>query len=149
VTGLGVFTSTYANYLVVSDLAMSASNTALTMRLRVSSADSSSANYYFAQVDDGAAATSGTAGTSWTMFRAAGVGLTWTDVHSALFVYNPQVANETVARHQGAGRFSSPGSLGFSGTYVYNATTQYDGFTIFPASGTITGSIHVYALRES
>jgi hypothetical protein len=32
---------------------------------------------------------------------------------------------------------------------MQNSATSFDGFTIFPPSSTITGSVRIYAYRES
>lgn len=56
----------------------------------------------------------------------------------------PQVAFNT--------SFGSVGSNTDANAYYagwFNAITQFDGFTILPASGTMTGTIRVYGMRNS
>jgi hypothetical protein len=35
-----------------------------------------------------------------------------------------------------------------AGGGTFNATTQFDGFSFFPQSGTITGTIKIYGVRN-
>jgi hypothetical protein len=145
-----VFTGAYENYLVQIDVAESAANAQLQGRLRVSGADSSSSSYY-SEIVTTTSASSGAAAAAntWIITSAPGAGVTNTDVHLTLFVYRPQIADETLMSGFGAFRFSTPGFRGYLVGGGYNATTQYDGCTIFPSSGNITGTIRVYGLRDS
>lgn len=145
------FTSTYANYRVTIELsAMSAtSGAALRARLRVSGSDNSSSNYYFNGPD---VATSSTQTVGVT--RSAGLGTWWTwgsdnanPGFSSIDVFNPQLSVKTAF----AGSFSAASTTDFRFSALgglMSVTTAYDGFTLLPDSGTITGTICVYGYRN-
>lgn len=146
------FTSTYANYRVTIELsAMSAtSGAALRARLRVSGSDNSSSNYYFNGPD---VATSSTQTVGVT--RSAGLGTWWTwgsdnanPGFSSIDVFNPQLSVKTAF----AGSFSAASTTDFRFNALgglMSVTTAYDGFTLLPDSGTITGTVRVYGYRNS
>jgi hypothetical protein len=73
-------------------------------------------------------------------------GVTATETSTVqLVVYSPNLATRTMA--------SSNGYSGDSGLTTYlnfnkSTTTQYTGFYLFPNTGTITGKITVYGLRN-
>jgi hypothetical protein len=47
-----------------------------------------------------------------------------------------------------AGRESDPRVVGGFFNFIKNDTTSYTGFTFFPASGTMTGSVSVYGYSK-
>jgi hypothetical protein len=65
-----------------------------------------------------------------------------------MFVFGPQIADETmmIATHlmQNGAALQE-----LTEHNLFNGTTQFDGFTIIPASGTITGSCRVYGFRNT
>jgi hypothetical protein len=140
----GVFTSAYKNYRVLWDSDPSA-NVTTAMRLRVSGTDNSSINYWWAQAVGnyaGSGTASGASGqTAWTITSTdAGTSPSW----GSMDVMGPQVAENTAflgltAYSQAAGSFSG----------AFFNSTQFDGFTIYPGSGTITGSLRVYGYKTS
>jgi len=148
-----IFTSTYANYLVVARLSLNTANASLSLRLRASGADASGANYYWALNTNSSAATAsaqgGAGSTSWTIGNAPGAGITWSDYSLWMVLNSPQLTDETLMNMMAGGRLSTPSGISYIGGGFYNATTAYDAITIFPSSGTITGTIRIYGLRNS
>ena len=142
-----VFSSTYNNYKIVIHYDGSA-DAALRMRLRVSGSDNSSSNYGLAtwNVRSGAqAAGGGFTETSWALTDAGG-SVRRSGV--SIDVYDPfNTANTSMT-----GLSAQPN--GFSSQFVFmtggslSVTTSYTGFTIYPASGTITGTVSVYGYRK-
>jgi hypothetical protein len=154
VSSSAIFTGTYANYMIVARLSMNTANASLTMRWRAAGADNSTANYggVVAHHTAGAAfasASVGTASTSHMIYVAGGAGVTWTDIALDMLVNSPQTADETLCRFGASIRVSASDVRSIWGTGVFNATTQFDAFTIIASAGTITGTIKIYGLRDA
>jgi hypothetical protein len=139
----GCFTSTYQNYRILISATSSADNQNA-FRLRASGSDNSTANSYTFQdfVADGNFVGGGrTTGTSANFARFGG------DINYAVLEFTQ------VAEAKATG-FISLSQAGVSGGLIYqyvgrhNQTVAYDGFTIFPPSGTITGTLRVYGYRN-
>jgi hypothetical protein len=145
-----VFNSTYDNYFITINYD---SSTALDlrMRLRTTSDDTGSSTYqthaYLMGSDGGSLnyADNGTAGFSrWTVntgtYRA----------HADMLISGPNLAS---VQTNWTGRFSyrANGGVGYDGYWGGNTTTttQYTGFTFYPSTGTISGTVRVYGMRNS
>ena len=139
------FTSTYQNYRVVVSGYVASANTINYLRLRASSTDNSSASYGWAGCLSTSAGLTNLWGNGQTAFQIAYQ--TSTDGHLVADIMNPQVASKTTIYMQSLKDVSSPENWNPSGGF--NATTQFDGFTLYPSSGTITGSIRVYGYRNT
>jgi len=138
----GCFTSTYSNYRIVAKITSSASSAECNMRLRASGTDNSSAianstNYNTA---------SGTS-TASTYFRLSPIG----NSYSSIGVYDVQTPFDTdQTRYTGLG-FYWDSAPNYGNTHLGGAmtvTTSYDGFTLYPNTGTISGTIRVYGYRN-
>lgn len=137
------FSSTYKYYLVLTDLTASTTNTSLNFRLRASSTDTTT-NYdavvavFYAAT---AAAETNANGTDEVKFSS---NKTSADVISArIEFYNPNAASQTSFTTHSAGGYGTD-RFTWVGGGLQNSTTQFDGFSIYPAAGTITGSVKVY-----
>jgi hypothetical protein len=139
-----VFTSTYRNYYVVADFLGSA-NDGCRVRLRVSGSDNSTSNYNnqrFNADGSGVNAVRGSSSTQWNVMD------TTTGGSGGFFVfYNPQTSNKSALVMLGYSGGGTP-TLSGNGNF-FDATTSFDGFTLFPSTGTITGQIRVYGLANS
>jgi hypothetical protein len=140
-----VFTSVYDNYKIVVNLDSSSSTTFNRLRFRASGSDNSTSNYingeYFVGVINLATAGSSNAVTDDAFFYAgtnAGAGMA---AHTEVF--SPATPQFTKIVSAGAGR-----NLVLSGG-VFLSTEVFDGFTLFPGTGTITGAISVFGYRKS
>jgi hypothetical protein len=146
-----VFTSAYENYrvlLIASDV--SGTGIHLRFRMRAASTDASGSNYYSAadwalstasrNVDAGAGETSG---------RIVYVDNATSVAMGAFDVLRPAVADDTHVA--GFGYRNDPASLVGSWPFgaMHAVDTAYDGITLFPDSGTISGTIFVYGYRSS
>lgn len=133
----GVFSSTYDDY----ELTLVFTGTAdvfVTMRLRVSGTDATT--NYTSQRSFGYSTTVGAArDSSGTDDWNIGIGSNGAKCSSTLDIHDPGTAVATLFEGIGNSSFSSTGRLvhAFSGTHT--TATAYDGFTITPDSGTITG----------
>lgn len=144
------FTTTYSNYRVMFDVsAASVDSSVVTCRLRAAGTDSSAASYSNAGVTYliGAAtigANNVLSGTAWTFTQ-----FNSTDNNALMIdLYNPQATQNTKIFYQSYGRVGgSQGGVNGSGQFA--ATTAFDSLTVYPASGTITGSYKVYGYANS
>lgn len=145
----GCFDARFTHYLVVRNLLGSSGDVQLNVRLRVASTDASGAGYRRQYV--------GAASTSVFGLRATGA-TTWTEAfgyteatafgHAHLRISNPFETVRTTAWIDHG--FDQDGGIQlYRQVYAHDPTTSYTGLTVIPASGTITGSITVYGMRES
>jgi hypothetical protein len=142
------FTSTYRNYRILINItAASATDTRL-LRLRAAGSDNTSANYYWGGVQQ-----AGVNDATIYNIRSAGLATSHRLAYSAsncliaLDVFSPQESVVTSFSSQGVGATGDVWTEWVGGRS--SVTTSYDGFTLFPNSGTITGTLSVYGLRNS
>jgi hypothetical protein len=144
-----VFSATYQNYVI----SVSFSGTAgayLGLRLRVGGSDASGSNYTWGFV---AVSTGGSS------FVLTGAGATTSNISrfqnaaasisSAIFtVFRPFDADRTAYHgttfYDDGATVASPAAIGGQ----HSLQTSYTGFTLIPASGTITGTVSVYGYNK-
>jgi hypothetical protein len=144
-----VFSATYTNYKIVFDVIGSTSNNNLQMRLRVGGADNTTSNYNRQNFVSSSTSNTGTRVATTNLWGAVGQEVSQFFRTTQIFeVYNPFVSAATSALsispvnyHDGAGIF-----LAFNG-YGFSAATSFTGFSIFPVSGTMTGSVSTYGFN--
>jgi hypothetical protein len=144
-----VFNSTYQNYLIIFVANQNTATGYHTMRLRAAGTDNAN-GFYGGGVQN--YSTSNTL-TSYRMNGGADytIGSGTTSVGSPaveINVYAPNQAVLTRVSHKGMGDDSSGTYSHYLDTW-YNGATQFDGFKIVSSSGTITGSVRLYGLRNS
>jgi hypothetical protein len=142
-----VFSSTYENYKIVIALEKSASTGFIYMRLRAGGSDNTTSVHYSAaqylQVDGAASGAAKISAGTELQFNDS------SDLYTSLDVFKPNVASKTyISGTKNLFKYSTQFYQGdFSG--LFNNTTVFDGFTIYPASGTITGTIRIYGYTNS
>ena len=141
-----VFSSNYTNYMVTANIQTSVSNTLVNFRMRVGGSDNSTANSYLRQsINQNSTTITGAAVTSdlglFSLFDDE------LDGGSAIaYFFQPFETKAT--------KFISDGNDTNGGVFqrrivvAHNQTVSYDGFSLIPASGTMTGSVSVYGLRK-
>jgi hypothetical protein len=140
-----VFTSAYNNYEVYVSF-VGSGVTGVNMRLRASGTDLSSSTYSWMQVTfvdttDSKSAQNGT--TSWDL-NAARVGFRTV---SKMTMFSPARSGVTKSMLHQAQDFTGA-AIVYRSQVSYNSTTSvYDGFSIRPDSGTLTGEVEVYGMR--
>lgn len=145
----GCFTSDYQNYVVTTNITTSA-NAGMLMRLRVTGTDNTTANYgvgYRYSLTTGSNAGDASSGgqTAWNfhisnLCRAANMNL---------FIQNPQKTDYTTVGFNNLMSDNAVSSFySFTGGASFIDTTGFDGFTLYPSSGTISGTIRVYGYRN-
>jgi len=142
------FSATYQNYLIAVNLDTSAAAT-ITMRMRVGGVDSTTSNsntsYRYSQLtavsvlDVNSNAASSIALNSSAAARS---------FFGQINIQRPFEAQPTSGQFFSCGEAPTPDYY-FTGGFVKTAATSFDGFTITPSAGTITGKIRVYGLALS
>jgi len=144
----GVFSSAYDNYII--DMRFTTAKTSknpLTIRLRLSGQDNSTASSYVSQL---LRADATTVSGSRTTADYGLVGGYETDVAGEgleIFVYGPALAQPTAWRGVGVNADTSAGIDDYAGTH--NQSTGYDGLTVrggVDGSDAVSGLIKVYGL---
>lgn len=137
----GCFTSTYKTYKIVGRFT-GTGQLAFYMKLRASNTDASSAYYWSGQYQSSATTSEGgEAGNNLSYFQIGGVdgqrGFLTIDLHGPF---------ETATSHFTA--------FGWDGSYKriyaggHGTQASYDGFTVYPNSGTISGIVSVYGYAD-
>jgi hypothetical protein len=139
------FTATYQNYLIVVNLINSV-GTNFGMRLRNGGSDRTTSNYdYFGQSIQ-------STGTSGGWYNAGGArwdlnDLGTTRTTAVIQVFNPQETSITNIISHSVNTAATDRYVTLGGNF--NSSTSNDGFSIFPDSGTFTGTVRVYGLANS
>lgn len=141
------FTSTYDNYLVVSRLSRTSAG-GINLRFRVGGVDATGANYNYQAVQAGANSTG--AGATFSTGRTSGLAVGdsgGVDNNSAsITITSPALATPTNATSTTS--YLNGTVIAIIGSY-HSLSTAYDGITVFPTAGTITGEIRVYGYANS
>jgi hypothetical protein len=135
-----VFSATYENYLILATYTVGA-DTDLNFRLRVGGVDELAANYTTIITDNNGALTSGRL-TSQTNTRL-GPARNGVVMRSRAEIFSPSLAVTTtlIAR-----TVCVPVDNQIGGSH--DVALAYDGFTLFPGSSTMTGTISIYGYRK-
>lgn len=131
----GVFTSTYDNYkIIINSTGSAGSNGGL--RLRSAGSDNSTNTYSALGFYMSGATVTGLSSldTSWNYSTLT------TQTYTVYDIFSPFLSEYT---RGDIAQYGSRYSL------VFSATTSFDGLTIFPGSGNITGKIRVYGYKNS
>lgn len=144
-----VFSATYLNYVVVFDI-ISTNDTDIKFRWRVSAADNTTSNYSWTQA--GTFAATGTFGGGATnndsSARFTGSNAVNSQKFGSYTFFNPFAT--ATSGFTGSAIFSS-GTANYNGSVIgmgFNGTTSFDGFTLFPAAGTMTGTVKIYGVAN-
>jgi hypothetical protein len=140
----GCFTAEYDNYRFELVTTASAADTQLSYRSRVAGTDNSSTNYNSQMLQGATSTAAASASTGATSWRFSDIGSANENICSG-DIFSPFIARATAFNNI---RYASAGSNAINAGAM-TVTTSYDGFTIFPASGNITGKLRIYGLRNS
>ena len=139
-----VFSSTYRNYKIIMEITSASASGSTTMRMRVGGADNSAANYFSNRVFGQSAAVTSQGNT------AAGTSIanilefdTGTSSGSYDIIAPFETANTAIMGLNNF-RYTSFYQHTTMLTGQLTVTTSYTGFSLLPASGTITGRVLVY-----
>jgi len=139
------FSATYQNYLIAVNLDTSAAAT-ITMRMRVGGVDSTTSNsntsYRYSQLTAVSVLDVNSNAASSIALNASAAARSF---FGQINIQRPFEAQPTSGQFFSCGEAPTPDYY-FTGGFVKTAATSFDGFTITPSAGTITGKIRVYGL---
>jgi hypothetical protein len=141
----GVFSSTYVNYMIeYNELNTSGSGVQSLWRLRASGTDNTSSTYNMAstRVSFGGGAPAGYSDNNASQWTFA-VNCSTAKVGAPIFVNSPNVAVNTTFTSV----YSGGDNAGYTGGY-HNTASAFDGFSIYPSSGTISAIFRVYGISN-
>jgi hypothetical protein len=143
-----VFTSTYTNYRIVFTCNTPTADNNLRLRWRASGTDNTSTTYFGMLVRTSAAGTNAalnTNGESSVQLLTMDAGNTERLYNFSMDVYNPQISAFTTHTMLSLGlEVDGNQYYGYAGGGHHRTAASYDGFTLFPSSGNMTGSVSVY-----
>jgi hypothetical protein len=143
-----VFSSTYENYRIEFNVLSSVGETDAKFRMRVSGSDDSTNNYEYCVQSLGSSSSS---------YNIASLGNQTSGILGRFGSESQAIMSVDVGRPNIAARthFITVNSANGTTTYfsergaaVHRVTTAYTGLTIFPASGTMTGTIRIYGYQN-
>lgn len=134
------FTSTYRNYRLVVQATLSTGSTDAGLRLRASGTDSTGSNYLLQNLV-------GT-GVSVTAASATTTSFLWLPVSTTAGFGTIDISGPNVAANTFVASYGGNPSVFFGTAGRHDLTTQYDGFTLFVGSGTLTGTYRLYGLKD-
>ena len=137
----GCFTGDYDNYRMLVSVDSLSTGVQLYFRMRLAGADNSSAQYNSAYVEGYSGGTVGGTSTGQTQGQFSYSG---TNAIHACEMSGPALAKPT-GFVTTTGR-STPTVVLFGGRH--NVSTAYDGITLYPNSGTMTGSVSVFGYKK-
>ncbi|HSG62764.1 MAG TPA: hypothetical protein VLA24_15165 [Pseudomonadales bacterium] len=138
------FTSDYKNYCMVIDCVASA-DVGISFRLRASGTDRTGANYNYQRLYADGTTVGATRVSSGTTGR---IGVAFTAQNGLVcHVFNPfDSALNTSTVSQVSYAYNNISLESFANRYAVNDSN--DGFTIYPSSGNITGTLRVYGYQN-
>jgi hypothetical protein len=141
-----VFNSTYDNYMVQITITASTSNPTLQLRFRDAGGDVSGANYGFRAINFSSLGSgSDISNQGRTQTIASVTGQTLGDIFvGSMNIFSPNLANETMGNTLGAVQV---GNITL-GSFAYNTTAQFTGFSLIASAGTITGTVTTYGVQK-
>ena len=138
-----VFSSAYDTYVIRGSYVGSAAN-GLDIRLRVGGADNSAANYERQLFNVNNASTSFTRLTGQTSYTNIMAYTTDYNGVNIVEIHRPFNTSPTLAISLGNTEGGATDVRAVNQYMKHTASTSFTGFTLIPASGTITGSLSVY-----
>ncbi len=143
-----IFSSTYDNYRFVFTTTSNSATGYLFMRLRSAGSDITGSNYFSSVVQAAYANTSlgndggGNSQSTWNRFG-------YYDGTTDALTITGDILLPFATAFTSFNNFRARSGYGSEfATGVYKATTSVDGITIYPAGGTITGTVRVYGYRN-
>jgi len=140
----GVFTSNYTNYRIITTFTTSVIND-ITYRLRVSGVDNAGAGAYFSQRILASSTTLAALGQTES-FAVIGAAETTRAASFAVDIFRPQQALTTNWASDCVYSTSNVSYRKLAGTH--NVASGFDGMTLIPSAGNITGTITIYGYAK-
>lgn len=142
-----VFTTAYDNYMVVCAVtAGSTTSINVPLRLRTAGSDASTAIYTWQWIESSSTSVTGLRTASATEVRVGVYAETGKRQAATFYVFGPRLAQPTAFRGVSAGGYLDAYIADYAGTH--NFAGAYDGFTLFPLTGTFDGYVTVYGFNQ-
>jgi hypothetical protein len=134
-----VFSATYKNYMFVAEVTNSSNDNDVRLRLRSSGTDATTNYSILGAISAGASVSADNSTGSFPVIRAGGTTMGFGDA----IIFSPFTASYT------GWTSTSIGAAGYwaSQSGRHTANTSYDGFSLIPSSGTITGTYTLYGME--
>jgi hypothetical protein len=141
-----IFSSTYDNYRVIIDWLGVGGNAALSFRFRASGADNTTSNYYLVRsgaTTGGTAENQGNAAAAQINYLAYGNDTPLSTI--TMDVLKPFLSKKTTINGVSVGLNTGYSLVaGHTLNCLFDASTSFDGFSIYPSASTITGVVRIY-----
>jgi hypothetical protein len=145
------FTSTYTNYKIHL-IENGSANVGIFWRLRASASDNTNNNYSWGlagiNYNNNASYLEGINGALQSSFKLGATGGSNQNVWMA-DIFQPQATAVTSYVGIRISDASSPNGYGLTTSGFSSVTTSYDGLTIYPSSGNITGTYWIYGYQKA
>lgn len=148
-----IFNATYENYLILLSGYAQSAVAQLYLRLRAAGADTlpGSTDYSNAGIQTNSAATNTLLGPASTNFVRVSPGLTVASQAGAsrIVVCRPALAAATSFMTQSTVRSGATANIdNYITSALHGLSVAYDGFTLLPVTGNISGTVHVYGYND-
>jgi len=149
-----VFSSTFDDYeinIVISAVTTMTDNF-LNMRFRIAGTDTSTnyGRYVINQAGSGLnILETHLASPDAQMVISQGIGTTHPDSFVSMRIFSPNLARRTFTETNSLSYNNSNAYRTYRNNSIQASTTQFDGFTLIPATGTITGKVSVYGYAKA
>ena len=144
-----VFTSTYTHYRVVGMHIPSGSLGNFYMKLRSGGADQSGANYQYTAARLYNTNLQDASGSGATFMYFSNGGVISNSYAFTMDIFDPKGNTQTLVTNDASNFESAVAAVRWWGSGGYKANYSADGFVIYPAAGTWTGSLAVYGYRKA
>jgi hypothetical protein len=139
----GCFTADFDNY-VISLRCVASGNTPIFGRLRSSGSDATGSDYTQQYILANNTSVTAARGSGESNFRFTNSGTAPSG--DAILIYGPFLAQPTATRN--VSMMSQNTVTILDNACTHSLSTSYDGITIFPESGNLTGALQVYGVRS-
>ena len=147
------FTTTYDNYRLMVRLTAATAADTLVHRYRTSGTDNSTGNYQWGYMGYENAFEALVTSNTQTQNVIGAVNTTAGGYNAfSMDIYAPKLSAQTYYTLNGFGieiQGAYSNAMTYTGSGRFNATTAFDSMTIYPTSGTITGSYKLYGYSNS
>lgn len=144
------FSSTYQAYRIVSSISSPTSDCVFKIRLRVNGTDSTS-SYFGTKIsvnDSGTVGAYGDVNASALAMFSIDSANTGTVYSIFTDLINPFATSVTTFFMNNNGVSNAGTFNAYIGGGYHNVSTSYDGFTIYPEAGTVSGTVRVYGMKN-
>jgi hypothetical protein len=145
-----VFSATYDNYRILLRLTAASADLNVNFRFRVSGADNSTSNYSRVGWYVGSDSSSGASvSINQAQFGMGSMDTTTPTYHLHDILVSLPFATDYTQFQKTSGTKNQT-AIHFSefDSYWFNATTSFTGFTVYPSTGNITGTVAVYGYKD-